>query len=169
MIVYTCSWAPNNKCTVHIHVLMQFSRFMFTSHCCDMYCFTFSLSVFYRQHRQIRDVIKLIVLQMVFNSHHLETYITRKISQFSSSTRVVDSITNALNSPEVERIIEERLDTLYVQPEGQYLEALGLSKVRLRPLIKPAVLSLCAESAPLVLDDVTERKINQVYIYIEVK
>ena len=125
-------------------------------------CWILSHRVFYRQNRQIRDIVKLIVLQMVFDSQHLETYITRKISQFSSSTQIADSIMNALNSPEAERIIEERLETLYVQPEGQYLEALGLSKVRLQPLIKPAVLSLCAETAPLVLDSVTERRINQV-------
>lgn len=119
--------------------------------------------VFYRQHRQIRNVVKLIVLQMVFDSQHLEMYITRKINQFSSKLQVVDSITTALNSPEVERIIEERLDVLYTQPEGQYLEALGMSKVRLQPLIKPAVLSLCAETAPLLLDGVTERRRDQVY------
>ena len=106
----------------------------------------------------------MIVLQMVFDSQHLETYITRKISQFSSNVRVVDNITAALNSPEAERIVEERLEVLYVQPEGQYLEALGLSKVRLRPLIKPAVLSLCAETAPLVLDSVAEHRTDQVHI-----
>ena len=120
--------------------------------------------MFYRQHRQIRNVVKLIVLQMVFNSQQLETYITRKISQFSSSVQVVDSITATLSSPEVEQIIEERLEVLYVQPEGQYLKALGLNKEQLRPLIKPAVLSLCAETAPLLLDSVTERRKNQVPI-----
>lgn len=120
-------------------------------------------SVFYRQHRQIRNVVKLIVLQMVFNSQQLETYITRKISQFSSNVQVVDGITATLGSPEVEQIIEERLEVLYVQPEGQYLKVLGLSKEQLRPLIKPAVLSLCAETAPFLLDSVTERRKNQVY------
>ena len=118
--------------------------------------------MFYRRHEQIRHVVKLIVLQMVFDSQHLETYLTRKIAQFSSSVQVVDSINSALSSPEVERLIEERLEILYVQPEGQYLEALGLSKQRLRLLIKPAVISLYAEAAPLVLDGVTERRGGQV-------
>ena len=118
--------------------------------------------MFYRQNKQIRNVIKLIVLQTVFNTQHLESYLTRKITQFSSSVQVVDSITSALNSPEVERIIEERLELLYVQPEGRYLETLGLRKARLQPLIKPAVLSLFAEAAPLVLDSVAERRGNQV-------
>ena len=122
--------------------------------------------VFYRRHEQIRHVVKLIVLQMVFDSQHLETYLTRKIAQFSSTVRVVDSINSALSSPEVERLVEERLEILYVQPEGQYLEALGLSKQRLRPLVKPAVLSLYAEAAPLVLDGVTERRGGKVRVHI---
>lgn len=125
-----------------------------------------SHSVFYRQHKQIRNIIKLIVLQIVFDSQNLEAYLTRKITQFTSSVQVVDSITTALNSPEVERIIEEKLEILYVQPEGQYLECLGLSKVRLRPLVKPAVLSLYAEAAPLVLDSVTEKNGNQVHVCV---
>ena len=136
-------------------------RFFVLCRQCVVFSFNFR-RVFYRQNRQIRNVVKLIVLQMVFDTQHLESYITRKITQFSTSVQVVDSITTALSSPEVERIIEERLDVLYVQPEGQYLERLGLSRVRLRPLIKPAVLSLYAEAAPLVLDSVTERRENQV-------
>ena len=108
--------------------------------------------------------MKLIVLQMVFDSQHLQTYLSRKIAQFSSSIQVVDSINSALSSPEVERIVEERLEILFVQPEGQYLEALGLSRERLRPLVKPAVLSLYAEAAPLVLDGVTERRGDQVKV-----
>lgn len=118
--------------------------------------------VFYRQHKQIRNVVKLIVLQIVFDTQHLETYLARKIANFSSTVQVVDSINSALSSPEAERVIEERLDILYVQPEGQYLKALGLSKRQFRPLIKPAVLSLYAEAAPLVLDSVAEKRRDQV-------
>ena len=107
--------------------------------------------MFYRRHKQVRDVIKLIVLHMLFDSQHLENYLLTKIRQFSSNVHVVDNIQQALNSPETEKIIEERLDTLYSLPEAHYLEVLGLSKEQLRPIIKPSVISLCAESAPMVL------------------
>ena len=107
-------------------------------------------------------MIKLIVLQMLFDSQHLENYILRKIRQFSSNAHVVDNITQALNSPETEQIIEDRLNALYSVPESHYLEVLGLGKEQLRPMIKPAVLSLCAETAPLVLDSVTEESKDQV-------
>ena len=121
--------------------------------CLRLVCYLFSClnRVFYRRHKQVRDVIKLIVLHMLFDSQHLENYLLTKIRQFSSNVHVVDNIQQALNSPETEKIIEERLDTLYSLPEAHYLEVLGLSKEQLRPIIKPSVISLCAESAPMVL------------------
>lgn len=112
--------------------------------------------VFYRQHKQIRDVIKLIVLQMLFDSEHIENYITKRIRQFSSNVHIVDNITQALNSEETDRIIDKSLDRLFSQPESYYLDVLGLSREQIRPMIKPSVISLCAESAPFVLGTVTE-------------
>ena len=130
-------------------------------------CILCFYSVFYRQHKEIKGVIKKIVLHMLFDFQHLENYMLRKIRQFSSNVNVVENITQALNSPEAERIIDERLNDLYSQPEAHYLEVLGLSKELLRPMIKPSVLSLCAESAPVVLDIVTEGSQDQVgYVFV---
>ncbi len=121
-----------------------------------------SLRVFYRRYQQIIFVIKLIVLQMLFDSRHLEKYLQRKIRQFTSNVQVVDTITQALNSPETDRVISRRLAALYDQPEAYYLGVLGLSQEKVRPMIKPAVLSLCAETAPLVLDKVSDEGQHQV-------
>ena len=118
--------------------------------------------MFYRQHKEIKDIIKKIVLHMLFDFQHLENYMLRKIRQFSSNVNVVENITQALNSPEAERVIDERLNDLYSQPEAHYLEVLGLSKEQLRPMIKPSVLSLCAESGPVVLDSVSKGSQDQV-------
>ncbi len=118
--------------------------------------------VFYKRHKLIRQVIKMIVLQLLFDTQHLEHYITRKIKQFSSRVRIVDNITNALNSAEAEQVIEDRLIYLYSQPEAYYLEQLGLTKEDVKGLIKPSILSLCAESAPFVLDNVADADTDQV-------
>ena len=104
----------------------------------------------------------MIVLQMLFDSEHLENYITRKIHQFSSNVQIAENISQALQSPEAERIIDQRLDYLYSQPEADYLQALGLSRERIRPMIRPAVVSLCAESAPYVLDLMRQPDVEQV-------
>lgn len=114
-------------------------------------------SVFYKQHRQIRNVIKTIVLQLLFNSEHLQNYISRKIRQFSSHVQVTESITQALNSRETSKLINRRLDIMFAEPEAQLLQAVGLSRTALEAVVRPAVLSLCAESAPYVLDNMHQQ------------
>ena len=118
--------------------------------------------VFYRRHEQIKNIIKMIVLQMLFDSEHLETYITRKIHQFSSNVHIAENISQALQTPEAEGIIDRRLDHLYSRPEVYYLQALGLTREKLKPMIRPAVISLCAESAPYVLDTINKPNVEQV-------
>lgn len=104
----------------------------------------------------------MIVLHMLFDSQHLENYMLTKIRQFSSNVHVVDNIQQALDSPETDKIIKERLEALYSLPEGHYLEVLGLTKEQLKPMIKPSIISLCAESAPMVLDTISGGKRDQV-------
>ena len=104
----------------------------------------------------------MIVLHMLFDSQHLENYMLTKIRQFSSNVQVVDNIQQALDSPETDKIIKERLEALYSLPEGHYLEVLGLTKEQLKPMIKPSIISLCAESAPMVLDTISGGRRDQV-------
>ena len=104
----------------------------------------------------------MIVLHMLFDSQHLENYMLTKIRQFSSNVQVVDNIQQALDSPETDKIIKERLEALYSLPEGHYLEVLGLTKEQLKPMIKPSIISLCAESAPMVLDTISGARRDQV-------
>ena len=110
-----------------------------------------------RQHAQILELLRTIVLQLLFDSKHLENYIQERINKFSVEVNIVDCITQALNSRFSERIIDSHINRLYTQPEAAYLNAIGVSKGRLKPMIKPAVLSLCAESAPLVIGTATNR------------
>lgn len=72
----------------------------------------------------------------------------------------MDCITQALNSSNSDHIIDTHLSQLYSQPEALYLNALGVTKVKLKPLIRPAVLSLCAETAPLILGRATEKRLS---------
>ena len=77
-------------------------------------CYLFSCinRVFYHRHKQVWDIIKLIVLHM-FDSQHLENYLLTNICQFSANVHVVDNIQQALNSPETEKVIKEYVDAFY--------------------------------------------------------
>ena len=117
--------------------------------------------VFYRRHGQIKNVIRLIVLQQLFSSEHLQNYISKKIRQFSSHVQVTENITKALNSQETALLINRRLDELFAEPECQFLEALGVKREQLEAVIRPAVLSLCAETAPFVLDGMQQSQFDR--------
>ena len=93
---------------------------------------------------------------MLFDSEHMKHYVLERISRFSVEVNIVESITRALNSRKAETIIEDNLVQLYSQPEAYYLNILGVSKSHLKPMIRPAILSLCAETAPTVLEKLQE-------------
>ena len=57
-------------------------------------------------------------------------------------------------------IINHRLDILFGEPEAQFLQALGITKEEVESIIRPAVLSLCAETAPYVLDDMQQSQLG---------
>lgn len=117
--------------------------------------------MFYRRHKQIKNVIRLIVLQQLFSSEHLQTYISKKIRQFSSHVQVTESITKALDSQETVQLMTHRLDLVFAEPEAQLLEALGVTREEMQAVIRPAVLSLCAEAAPYVLDNMQQSQLDR--------
>lgn len=128
----------------------------------------FSCSVFYRKHSQIKNVIKLIVLQQLFSSEHLQTYISKKIRQFSSHVQVTESIMKALESTDTTLLINQRLDEVFAEPEAQFLEALGVSRKDVEGMIRPAILSLCAETAPYVLDNIQQSQLDRPKVRVAV-
>ncbi len=93
---------------------------------------------------------------MLFDSEHLKNYILERISKYSIDVNIIESISKGLNSRKAGIIIDKHLDDLYSQPESQYLILLGISRSLLTPMIRPAILSLCAETAPFVLTHETE-------------
>ena len=125
-----------------------------------------SLSLFWyhrvisRQSEQIGNVIRMIVLQMLFDSEHLHNYVEERLSRFSAEVNIAECITEALQSNDAERIIESHMNRLYAQPEAYFLQALGISRSKLKPMIQPSILSLCAETAPLVVGNITGRGVS---------
>lgn len=106
-------------------------------------------------------MIRLIVLQQLFSSEHLQTYISKKIRQFSSHVQVTESIGKALDSEDTALLINRRLDLMFAEPEAQFLETLGVSREDIRSMIRPSVLSLCAETAPFVLDNIQRSQLDR--------
>lgn len=96
-------------------------------------------------------------MQMLFDSERLERYFIERINQYSINNNIIEGITKAMKSPKAERIIEDHLTELYAGPEAYYLLKLGVTREKLKPMIGPAILSLCAETGPTVLGEFLNR------------
>lgn len=118
-----------------------------------------------RQHKQIGKIITRIVIQMLFDSEHLKNYLLERISKFSIDVNIMEAMARGLKSSKAQMIIDNHLDELYCQPEAQYLISLGISRSMMAPMIRPAILSLCAETAPFVLTHDTEEVRNNYAFY----
>ena len=110
-----------------------------------------------RQHQKIGEILRMIILQMLFDSERLENYVKERIGRFSVEVNIVHTITKALSSSSSDRIIEAHLDNLYSQPESYYLKLLGITRSRLKPMIVPAMLSLCSETGPQVIEKLAKK------------
>ena len=93
---------------------------------------------------------------MLFDTEFLKRYISQQLQKTSTSLQIKDSIESALSSVEAGRCVADHLDQVYCEPEGYDLEQLGLTRQQVHSVIKPFVLGLCAESAPLVMQELSD-------------
>ena len=94
---------------------------------------------------------------MLFDNEHIERYFLEKLNRFAVDTDIVQCIQTAISSRTAEKIINDHLNRLYEGPDAYYLNILGVTKERLKPMIAPSLLSLCAETAPFVLEKLNQR------------
>ena len=92
----------------------------------------------------------------------LEDYVASKAKQFQTSVQVAESVIQALNREEAEQLIEKKLNAIFAGPDEYYLSVLGVSKESLKPMVKPAILSLCAEATTLAAGNRAEYSIAKV-------
>ena len=109
-----------------------------------------------RRYRQIQQIIKDVILNMLFDSEFLKRYISQQLQKTSTSLHIKDSIESALSSVEASQCVADHLDRVYREPEGYDLEQLGLTRQQVHSVIKPFILGLCAESAPLVIQELSD-------------
>ena len=120
-------------------------------------------SVVQRRHKEIRWIIKEVVVNLLCDSEFLERYISQELQKASTNIKIEESITAAVNSREVELLVIAELSQIYTEPEGHFLREMGLEHDVLYSLVKPFVLMLCAEAAPVVIQELSESQ--QVCVY----
>ena len=108
------------------------------------------------RYKQIQQIIKGVILNILFDSEFLERYISQQLQKASTNLHIKDSIELALSSIEASQCVADHLDQVYQEPEGYDLEQLGLTRQQVHSVIKPFVLGLCAESAPMVMQELSD-------------
>ncbi|XP_065182980.1 uncharacterized protein LOC135813888 [Sycon ciliatum] len=103
-------------------------------------------------HREIGQSVKQIILDYIFDSDFINKYIMDKLSEVATTSDVPEKINTLLASEEVDIVVDEQLAKLSNLPEGQLLGAVGIKPSALKPMVKPFVLGMGAEVAPLLLE-----------------
>jgi hypothetical protein len=104
--------------------------------------------------REIREVVKNVIMKSFFDSTFLERYLKEKAGELAASLNVEEKIRQMLQSPAVDDIIDKKLVELAGRPEGMILAMMGLAPEQLKPMVKPFVVGMASDVAPMLLDAV---------------
>ena len=96
------------------------------------------------------------MLNMLLDSEFLTRYMTQQVSNASTRIQIKENVETALASSESEELIYSRLSYVFTQPENEDLRQIGITQDTVYPVLKPILLSLCAESAPLVTQELSD-------------
>eukprot|EP00003_Mantamonas_plastica_P030021 TRINITY_DN726_c2_g1_i3.p1 TRINITY_DN726_c2_g1~~TRINITY_DN726_c2_g1_i3.p1 ORF type:complete len:357 (-),score=105.64 TRINITY_DN726_c2_g1_i3:74-1144(-) len=102
--------------------------------------------------KEIRETVKNTMMKTFFDVTFLEKYIKQKTGQLTANLNIEEKIGKMLESEAVDKIIETKLQELSERPEGMMFAMMGVNPTSLKPLIKPFVLGMGSDIAPLMLD-----------------
>eukprot|EP00011_Vannellida_sp_DIVA3-517-6-12_P002062 CAMPEP_0114626136 /NCGR_PEP_ID=MMETSP0168-20121206/11624_1 /TAXON_ID=95228 ORGANISM="Vannella sp., Strain DIVA3 517/6/12" /NCGR_SAMPLE_ID=MMETSP0168 /ASSEMBLY_ACC=CAM_ASM_000044 /LENGTH=288 /DNA_ID=CAMNT_0001837427 /DNA_START=69 /DNA_END=932 /DNA_ORIENTATION=+ len=100
---------------------------------------------------EIRETIKGVIMRTFFDAEYLERYLAQKAGQLAGSFDVEGQLKKLLESDVVDEIIDEKLAELRERPEGMWLSMMGVDNSQLKPMIKPFILGMGSDVAPMIL------------------
>ena len=112
------------------------------------------------RYRKIRETVKNVVLSAFFDEGFLDKYVGQKIGQMATAHDAGKRLQAVIESPAVDQLINAKLDGLYGQSEGDILRMIGIDRERLKPMIKPLLLSLAADLAPSIANRLAGSKVS---------
>eukprot|EP01094_Clydonella_sp_ATCC50884_P027863 TRINITY_DN8196_c0_g1_i3.p1 TRINITY_DN8196_c0_g1~~TRINITY_DN8196_c0_g1_i3.p1 ORF type:complete len:270 (-),score=73.70 TRINITY_DN8196_c0_g1_i3:179-988(-) len=104
-----------------------------------------------RRFREIQDTVKKVIMDTFFDKKYLAKYLHTKAGQMAESFDVEEKLRELLESDTVDAIIDQKLDELAQRPEGLWLSMHGVTTKELRPMIKPFILGMGSDVAPMLL------------------
>ncbi|KAJ6252147.1 hypothetical protein M0813_14529 [Anaeramoeba flamelloides] len=110
--------------------------------------------------KAIRETIKNTIMKTFFDENYLNKYISKKFNEImtNSDLNIEEKLKNILESPQVEKIIDQKLEDLKNKPEGLVLVMMGIEPSKLKPLILPFIINAAKDFAPLLLSAFDPKK-----------
>lgn len=116
----------------------------------DRVPFLIGSGVITKQFKEIRQTVMDTVLETFFDSAFLGQYIGDKAAELEQSDFLRKKIAGILEDDEVDAMLLKHLEALMLKPEGMMLAMIGMNAESLRPLVRPMVLALDVEIAPMI-------------------
>jgi len=108
---------------------------------------------------EIRETVKDIIMKTFFSADYLENYLSQKTEQLLGSFDIEAKLKELLESPVVDEIIDTKLEELTQRPEGMWLSMMGVESKQLKPMIKPFILGMGSDVAPMILKNFDSSKL----------
>jgi hypothetical protein len=103
-----------------------------------------------KQFKEIRQTVMDTVLETFFDAEFLANYIGQKTAALEESNYIQGKIKTILEGDDVDAILDKHLDGLMLKPEGMMLAMVGMTGQTLKPMVKPFVMGMDAEIAPML-------------------
>lgn len=103
-----------------------------------------------RRFKEIREVIKNTIMKTFFDGPYLEAYMNKKMASLAGEVNLGQKLKEVLETDEVDAMITKQLEELGNRPEGTMIMMMGLMPVQLKPMIKPFVIGMADDIAPML-------------------
>ncbi|XP_068691494.1 uncharacterized protein [Montipora foliosa] len=98
-----------------------------------------------------KKLLANFILESFFSTSQVKQYIDEKTSCYVNLDAIDDQLEKILNSARCTAMINEQLNFFMGTPEGLKLQMLGVTKAKLKPLVKPQLMKMKISMVPLLL------------------
>ena len=105
----------------------------------DRIPFLYGSGVIPARFKEIRETVKNTIMKTFFDEVYLERYIREKADKLKGNIDITAKLTEVLNSPKVDKVMDEKLTELGTRPEGMMFAMMGIQPIQLKPVIKPFI------------------------------
>ena len=104
------------------------------------------------------EIIKMAVVQIIFDHEFLENFLIRKARQVSAGRDLSQELIDTLESSQVESVISKHVIRLFSGPEAHLLTVLGVTDEKVLTVTKPLLLSMFSKIGPIIIGGLGDSK-----------